>query len=74
LDRLSNQISALSTEERVMQMGLNLDRADVIVPALQIYRRAMKWAGATWIYVPTIGVSDGMIRELYHREFKAFLE
>mgnify|MGYP000029206676 CR=1 FL=1 len=74
LDRLSNQISALSTEERVMQMGLNLDRADVIVPALQIYRRAMKWAGATWIYVPKIGVSDGMIRELYHREFKAFLE
>jgi exopolyphosphatase/guanosine-5'-triphosphate,3'-diphosphate pyrophosphatase len=55
-------------------MGLNLDRADVIVPALQIYRRAMKWAGATWIYVPKIGVSDGMIRELYHRKFKAFLE
>ncbi|MDG1253081.1 MAG: exopolyphosphatase [Schleiferiaceae bacterium] len=74
LDRLSNQISALSTEERVMQMGLNLDRADVIVPALQIYRRTMKWAGATRIYVPKIGVSDGMIRELYHRDFKKLLE
>ena len=74
LDRLSNQISGLTTEERVMQLGLNLDRADVIVPALSIYRRTMRWAGATWIYVPKIGVSDGMIRELYHREYKPLVE
>ncbi len=74
LDRLSNQISGLSTEERVMQLGLNLDRADVIVPALSIYRRTMRWASATWIYVPKIGVSDGMIRELYHRQFKPLFE
>jgi len=74
LDRLSKQIEELTPDERVMQMGLNVDRADVIVPALAIYRRTMKWAGATWIYVPKIGVSDGMVRDTYHQSFKSSFE
>ena len=44
---------------------MNLDRADVILPALNIYISAMKWSGAKEIYVPKIGLSDGIIRSLY---------
>ena len=74
LDRLSKQIEDLTPDERVMQLGLNVDRADVIVPALAVYRRVLKWTGATWIYVPKIGVSDGMVRDTYHQKFKSALE
>jgi len=70
LDRLSKQIEALTPDERITEIGLNLDRADVIVPALQVYRQAMKWAGATWIYVPKIGLADGVVRDLYHQLYK----
>ena len=41
------------------------DRADVIVPALQIYINVMRWAGATEIYVPKIGLADGLIQHLW---------
>lgn len=68
------EISALSADDRVTKMGLNLDRADVIVHALPIYQRAMEWSGCSKIYVPKIGVSDGLIRDLYHTEFKSQIE
>lgn len=74
---LENQleiISKLSLDERVTELGLNFDRADVIIHALPIYLKAMKWAGTGKIYVPKIGVSDGLIRDLYHKEFKAAVE
>jgi exopolyphosphatase/guanosine-5'-triphosphate,3'-diphosphate pyrophosphatase len=74
---LENQleiISKLSLVERVTELGLNFDRADVIIHALPIYLKAMKWAGTGKIYVPKIGVSDGLIRDLYHKEFKAAVE
>jgi len=67
-------ISELSGEERVTELGLNLDRADVITHALPIYLRVMQWAGTSKIYVPKIGVSDGLVRDLYHSEFKAEIE
>jgi exopolyphosphatase/guanosine-5'-triphosphate,3'-diphosphate pyrophosphatase len=71
LDRFSKQLEAMTPDERVLQLGLNLDRADVIVPALRIYRRVLRWTHATWVYVPKIGVSDGIVRELYHRKHRA---
>ncbi|WP_299679641.1 exopolyphosphatase [uncultured Dokdonia sp.] len=55
----------LSYDERVVKLGLNPDRADVIIPALKIYLRAMKWANAEHVIVPTIGLSDGIIKTLY---------
>jgi len=67
-------ISELTTEQRVMQLGLNFDRADVIVPALRIYTSATRWAGAHKMYVPKIGVSDGITRDLYHVKYKAQFE
>lgn len=67
-------IEKLTTQERVIQLGLNFDRADVIVPALRIYNNATKWAGAHRMYVPKIGVSDGITRDLYHTRHREKLE
>ena len=69
-----NRISALDVEERVTQLGLNFDRADIIVHALPIYIKVMQWAGVGKVYVPKIGVSDGLIRDLYHKEYKDKVE
>ena len=44
------------------------DRADVIVPALQIYIAIMRWAQADEIYVPKIGLADGLVKILYNEQ------
>ena len=59
-------LNALSYEQRVSELGLNTDRADVIIPALRVYLNAMKWSGARQIYVPKIGLSDGIVKALYY--------
>ena len=61
-----NMLSKMTYEERVSDLGMNADRADVIIPASKIYLNAMKWSGAKQIYVPKIGLSDGIIKALYH--------
>lgn len=58
-------INDLSYEDRIIKMNLNPDRADVIIPALKIYLLAMKWSGGRNLYVPKIGLADGIIRSLY---------
>lgn len=63
-----NKLKAMSYEERIAELGLNADRADVIIPALRIYSSAMKWSGARQIYVPKIGLSDGIIKALYYNK------
>lgn len=68
------ELRALSAEERVTELGLNFDRADIIVHALPIYQKAMLWSGCNCIYVPKIGVSDGLVRDMYHRDYKAQVE
>lgn len=59
------EFSAFSIEERMLRYNLREDRADVIVPALQIYINVMKWADSEEIYVPKIGLADGLIQHLY---------
>jgi exopolyphosphatase/guanosine-5'-triphosphate,3'-diphosphate pyrophosphatase len=59
------ELSNVSVEERITKYALRDDRADVIVPALSIYVNAMRWAGAQEIYVPKIGLVDGLIRHLW---------
>ncbi|KAB2867833.1 MAG: exopolyphosphatase [Bacteroidales bacterium] len=59
-----------TVDERIKVLGMNPDRADVIIPASKIYLKVMKWAGAKQVIVPTIGVSDGIVHMLY-REYKA---
>ncbi|HEV8082754.1 MAG TPA: exopolyphosphatase [Chitinophagaceae bacterium] len=59
------ELSNVSLEDRISVYKLREDRADVIVPALQIYVNVMRWAGATEIYVPKIGLADGLIQHLW---------
>jgi exopolyphosphatase/guanosine-5'-triphosphate,3'-diphosphate pyrophosphatase len=59
-------LNSLSYEQRIAELGLNTDRADVIIPATRIYLNAMKWSGARQIYVPKIGLSDGIVKALYY--------
>lgn len=65
LSSIYHQLESLSYEERVLKFELNPDRADVILPATQIYLRAMGWCGATRIYVPKAGLVDGMIQNMF---------
>ncbi len=58
-------LNSLSYEQRVSELGLNPDRADVIVLATKIYLNAMKWSAAKHIFVPKIGLSDGIIKAMY---------
>lgn len=60
------KLNAMTYEERISEMGLNPDRADVIIPATRIYLNAMKWSGARQIYVPKIGLSDGIVKAMYY--------
>ncbi|KAB1158079.1 Ppx/GppA phosphatase family protein [Flavobacterium luteum] len=58
-------LNSLTYEQRVYELGLNTDRADVIVLATKIYLNAMKWSGAKQMFVPKIGLSDGIIKAMY---------
>ncbi len=60
------EISNFSLEDRMNMYKLREDRADVIVPALQIYINVMRWADAEEIYVPKIGLADGLVQHLYY--------
>jgi len=64
-------LQSFTYEERITQLNLNQDRADVIVPAAKIYLSAMKWTRARRIYVPKIGLSDGIIKSLYQETLEA---
>ena len=70
LHNLTFEIKRHSIDDRIKLFDLNPDRADVIVPAGEIFLNIMKFVGATKIYVPKIGLSDGMVREVY-KEYKS---
>lgn len=59
-------LKKMSYGDRITELGLNPDRADVIIPATKIYLSAMKWSGARKIHVPKIGLADGIIKSLYY--------
>ena len=61
-------LKQMTYEERITELDLNPDRADVIIPAAKIYIKAMKWSHADAVYVPKIGLSDGIIKSLYYGE------
>jgi exopolyphosphatase/guanosine-5'-triphosphate,3'-diphosphate pyrophosphatase len=60
------KLNSMTYEQRIADLGLNPDRADVIIPATRIYLNAMKWSGARSIYVPKIGLSDGIVKAMYY--------
>ncbi|MEO5892703.1 MAG: exopolyphosphatase [Ferruginibacter sp.] len=59
------EFSSVTLAERIKRYSLREDRADVLVPALLIYINVMRWAGAEEIYVPKIGLADGLINHLW---------
>ncbi|MBC7827834.1 MAG: exopolyphosphatase [Chitinophagaceae bacterium] len=59
------EFSSFSVQDRIRIYRLREDRADVIVPALSIYVNVMRWANIEEIYVPKIGLADGLIQHLY---------
>ena len=61
-------LNSYSYEDRIWELNLNQDRADVIIPATRIYLSAMKWSGARKIFVPKIGLTDGLIKSLYNEK------
>lgn len=67
-----DEISSYNIEDRIKKLGIRPDRADVIIPALNIYLSVMRWAGIKKIYVPQIGLSDGIIHVLYEKHKKKY--
>lgn len=65
LKDMHKDLKLLTVDERIIQYNFNPDRADVIVPALEIYTTIMKSARINDIYVPKIGLADGIVRSLY---------
>ena len=64
LKNMYNELNGYSLKERISILKLNQDRADVIVPACEIYLTLMKWSGIKQIYVPKVGMVDGIINLL----------
>jgi exopolyphosphatase/guanosine-5'-triphosphate,3'-diphosphate pyrophosphatase len=58
-------LKSMTYEQRISVLSLKPDRADVIIPATKIYLSAMKWSEARKIYVPKIGLADGIIKSLH---------
>lgn len=61
-------LKKMTYDQRVSELSLNEDRADVIIPATKIYLSAMKWSGARKIYVPKIGLADGIVKSLFYNK------
>lgn len=68
LSNFYQKLKSYTYHERIFELQMNPDRADVIVPATRIYLSAMKWSKAKNIYVPKIGLSDGIIKSLYNEK------
>ncbi|MCF6242635.1 MAG: Ppx/GppA family phosphatase [Bacteroidales bacterium] len=73
LKQIYKEIKSYSFEDRMKILGFNPDRADVIIPASELFIKVMKKAGAGIIYVPKIGLADGIVR-LEYKKFKESLK
>lgn len=67
IEQLYERILALTMDERITKMRMKPDRADVIIPACEIYRRLMDYANIQKMIVPKIGLSDGIILDLFNK-------
>jgi exopolyphosphatase/guanosine-5'-triphosphate,3'-diphosphate pyrophosphatase len=63
-------LNKMTYDQRISELALNPDRADVIIPATKIYLNAMKWSGARHLYEPKIGLSDGIVKAMYYGRIK----
>lgn len=60
-------LNDFTLEDRITMLGLKPDRADVIVPASEIYLNVMKWSGTDEMHVPMLGLADGMVHVMYKK-------
>lgn len=67
IEEITMRIAGMTMQERLTELLLNPDRADVILPAAEIYLSAMKWAKVECMLVPAVGLKDGMIHALYEQ-------
>jgi exopolyphosphatase / guanosine-5'-triphosphate,3'-diphosphate pyrophosphatase len=65
-----DMIERHTIEERIYKLQMNPDRADVIIPASSIYMKVMEWANAKYIFVPDVGLKDGMLLHLHDRNIQ----
>ena len=68
LNSIYNTLVKMSYEERIINFNLNPDRSDVIIPAAEIFLKTLEWSGSSEIYVPKVGLADGMVRLLYKKD------
>ncbi|MEO5980343.1 MAG: phosphatase [Chryseolinea sp.] len=67
---IKDMVESHSIQERIYKLQMNPDRADVIIPASDIYVKVMEWAKSISILVPEVGLKDGMMLHLYERNTK----
>ena len=65
---LLNNMQEHSFKERMIKFSLNPDRADVIIPALKIFILTMETARANKMFIPKVGLVDGMIKEIFYEK------
>jgi len=70
LKEIKKMVEGYSIEDRIYQLQMNPDRADVIVPASDIYIKVMEWAHSKSIFVPEVGLKDGMMLHLFEKNSK----
>lgn len=73
LKTLYDYLNSFSLRDRINVLSLNQDRADVIIPATEIFLSVMKWANIKNLYVPKIGMVDGIIQLLIEENEQDFL-
>jgi len=61
------RLSSMTLQQRIEEMGMRPDRADVIIPAAEIFLSIMKATKSDFIFVPRIGLSDGLIYTIYRK-------
>ena len=71
---LSNILTELNYQERMVKFDLNPDIADVIIPALKIFISTMEFVKANKIFVPKVGLVDGMINEIFYENSSSKLD
>ncbi|MBT8261401.1 MAG: exopolyphosphatase [Bacteroidia bacterium] len=68
------ELKSYTYHERIFELQMNPDRADVVIPATRIYLSAMKWSKSKNMYVPKIGLSDGIVKSLYNEKIARQIE
>ena len=69
--QIHDEMKPLSVKERIDKYGLKPDRADVIIPAAEIFLNVAQALGCTEIHVPNISLADGIIDGMYKEELRS---